>query len=1201
MNTILVVDDELPFRKAVAATLRREGYEVFEAGDGVEGLALATARLPSIVLSDVNMNGRDGLELLRELRTRPETSSIPVILMTGEPQKTTSRFSMEKGADDYLQKPFKMEALLAAVQARLERRTSISRSMAAQQQAERLSAAEKIRLQTSALDAAANGMAITKPNGKILWVNHAFTKLTGYTAEEAVGQNPRILKSGQHPPAFYADLWATITAGKVWHGELANRRKDGTYYDEEMTITPVLDADGEIQNFIAIKQDVSERRKSDQLLAHERDLLRSLMDNLPDYIYFKDARSRFTRINLATARILGLAKPEDAFGKTDADFHPPRFARQKLAEERRLLTTGEPILGLVEKMQAADGTKWLSTTKVPIRGEDGEITGLVGISHDITGRKQAEEDLQRKTAFLEAQTNSSIEGILVVDEHGRKQLQNQRMTDLLKIPRNIADDPDDERQRKWVMQKTKNPEQFIEKVRYLNSHPNEISRDEIEMKDGTILDRYSAPMVGKDGKYYGRMWTFRDITESRRADAALKQQLVLQERLAKIAANVPGIIYSFRLRPDGSNCLPYASPTIEEFYGVRAEELTEDASPVFDSIHPDDLVRTQESISESARTMLPWRAEFRVLHPKKGWFWVEGQSTPEREADGGTLWHGFMCDISERKRSEASLREIEEKFHQLADNISDVFWICSVDFKTMHYVSAGYQQIWGCSVESLYANPHQWIESILPEERERVFAIFAPLRRKEPEVSVEYRIARPDGTIRWIHDRGFQVLDAANNLVRIAGIASDITERKHAEAVLQQQQAELRVLFDLMPAMIWFKNTENGILRVNQRVAEAAGKSIAEIEGRPAAEIYPQDAARFYADDLEVIRSGRPKLGIVETLQNQEREKIWVQTDKVPVLNLDEEVVGIVVMAQDITERKKAELERQMMELQLRQSQKLESIGQLASGIAHEINTPTQYVGDNTRFVKDSFAAISKVLQSHEELLAAARNNSITPELLARSEALMTDSDMEYLREQIPSALKETLEGVDRVTKIVRAMKDFSHPGGREKAPADLNRAIESTVTVARNEWKYVAELKLELAPDLPLVPCFLGEFNQCVLNLIVNAAHAIGDVIKENPGTKGLITVHTRRDGEQVEVRVSDTGTGIPEVARPKIFEPFFTTKAVGKGTGQGLGMVYGSVVNRHGGTVTFETQVGRGTAFIVRLPLNPKAGDCHRASVTS
>jgi signal transduction histidine kinase len=155
-----------------------------------------------------------------------------------------------------------------------------------------------------------------------------------------------------------------------------------------------------------------------------------------------------------------------------------------------------------------------------------------------------------------------------------------------------------------------------------------------------------------------------------------------------------------------------------------------------------------------------------------------------------------------------------------------------------------------------------------------------------------------------------------------------------------------------------------------------------------------------------------------------------------------------------------------------------------------------------------------------------------------------------------------------------------------------LNRAIESTTTVARNTWKYVADLKLELAPDLPVVPCFLGEVNQCVLNLIVNAAHAIGDVVENNPGTKGLITVLTRRDGDHIEVRVTDTGTGIPEAVRPKIFEPFFTTKDVGKGTGQGLAMIYGCIVKRHGGTVTFETEVGRGTTFIMRLPLKPQAG---------
>jgi signal transduction histidine kinase len=165
-------------------------------------------------------------------------------------------------------------------------------------------------------------------------------------------------------------------------------------------------------------------------------------------------------------------------------------------------------------------------------------------------------------------------------------------------------------------------------------------------------------------------------------------------------------------------------------------------------------------------------------------------------------------------------------------------------------------------------------------------------------------------------------------------------------------------------------------------------------------------------------------------------------------------------------------------------------------------------------------------------------------------------------------------------------MKHFSHPGGKDRAQADLNKAIESTVTVARNEWRYVADVMLDLDPDLPPVVCFVGDFNQAILNLIVNAAHAIGDVVSKKPGTKGVITVSTRREGESVEVRVSDTGGGIPEAIRSRIFEPFFTTKGVGKGTGQGLAMVYGAIVKLHGGTVTFESETGKGTTFIIRIP---------------
>jgi signal transduction histidine kinase len=292
-------------------------------------------------------------------------------------------------------------------------------------------------------------------------------------------------------------------------------------------------------------------------------------------------------------------------------------------------------------------------------------------------------------------------------------------------------------------------------------------------------------------------------------------------------------------------------------------------------------------------------------------------------------------------------------------------------------------------------------------------------------------------------------------------------------------------------------------------------------------------------------------------------------------------------VTRDVSEQKRAEAERKLMDLQLRQAQKLEAVGQLAAGIAHEINTPTQYVGDNTRFLKDAFQNITAALRGYTQLIAAAKQNSVTAEMIARAEQLLISSDLEYHFEQIPAAINETLEGVERVSKIVRAMKDFSHPGGREKNAADLNKAIESTVTVARNEWKYVSDLVLELDPELPLVPCFIGEFNQAILNLVVNAAHAIGDVVRSQHGGKGKITVRTRRDGDWVEVSVSDTGTGIPETHRQRIFEPFFTTKDVGKGTGQGLALVYSSVVKKHGGTVTFDTEIGKGTTFFIRLPL--------------
>jgi signal transduction histidine kinase len=278
--------------------------------------------------------------------------------------------------------------------------------------------------------------------------------------------------------------------------------------------------------------------------------------------------------------------------------------------------------------------------------------------------------------------------------------------------------------------------------------------------------------------------------------------------------------------------------------------------------------------------------------------------------------------------------------------------------------------------------------------------------------------------------------------------------------------------------------------------------------------------------------------------------------------------------------------ERRALECQLRHAQKLEGIGQLAAGIAHEINTPTQFVTDNLTFLRDSWKFAHELLEQYR---SATRNSAgLLPSAVAAAlEQAERDCDLDFIVAEVPRAIDQSLDGSRRVAEIVRAMKEFSHPDSADKTATNLNRAIESTITVARNEWKYVAEIATEFDETLPAIVCYPGDINQVILNLVVNAAHAIKDAATE--GQMGRITVRTRKRDEFAEISVTDTGTGVPEAIRSRIFDPFFTTKEVGKGTGQGLSLAHNVVVKKHSGKIWFETELGRGTTFFVDLPLSP------------
>lgn len=297
-----------------------------------------------------------------------------------------------------------------------------------------------------------------------------------------------------------------------------------------------------------------------------------------------------------------------------------------------------------------------------------------------------------------------------------------------------------------------------------------------------------------------------------------------------------------------------------------------------------------------------------------------------------------------------------------------------------------------------------------------------------------------------------------------------------------------------------------------------------------------------------------------------------------------------LAVIRDISERKAAEKEKEIMQAQLLQAQKLESVGQLAAGIAHEINTPLQFIATNLEFLRDAYNDIFHIIDITRKISESTTsseqegNSSMQP--LAES---LADTDLDFLCEEIPPAIDQSLDGLQRVSSLVLAMKNFSHPGCRDINPEDINSIVETTILISRNEWKYVADLQTQLAPDLPPVPCLKDEIGQVLLNLIINAAHAIAahKQTGEMDVEKGVIIVTTSIVGKYAEIAVADTGSGIPVDIRNRIFDPFFTTKEVGKGSGQGLAICRDVIERKHSGQLTFSSETGKGTTFSIRLPL--------------
>lgn len=406
---------------------------------------------------------------------------------------------------------------------------------------------------------------------------------------------------------------------------------------------------------------------------------------------------------------------------------------------------------------------------------------------------------------------------------------------------------------------------------------------------------------------------------------------------------------------------------------------------------------------------------------------------------------------------------------------------------------------------------------------------------------------------------------------------------KDAANSLEAQKSQLKLILDNVQAGIVFTRADLSVRSINEAARSMFGVDASTIESMRELFVGPPDVVGWI-DSLQ-----KQPIEVDETT----REAVCRRMDdrefpvEVGVKPLQHEGdTHFIWFVRDITRRTREHAKRQALEQELAQAQKFEALGTLASGVAHEINTPVQYVSDNLHFLEESLSGLSKLATHCRQTLQA--DPAEFEVFKSGFSQIAEEVDLDFVMSEAPQAARQSLEGLDQVASIVKAIKSFSHPGDEATVPLDLNEAISTTLTVARNRWKYVADIQTDFGDGLEGVPCHPSDISQVFLNLIVNAADAIEELGADEPGQIGIAT---RLDGNCAEVRISDTGCGIPAETIDKIFDPFFTTKDVGKGSGQGLAISYNIIRQKHGGTITCQSKPGKGTTFTVRLPTSPQS----------
>ena len=921
---------------------------------------------------------------------------------------------------------------------------------------------------------------------------------------------------------------------------------------------------------------------------------------------------------------------EEVIGRNCGFLQGPDTDRAQLDRLRSNLRSGTEIKVILKNYRKDKTIFWNELTVSPVLDNDGKLTHFIGVQNDITTRVAAETALQESEERLQAIANATPVLMLVTRRSDSAILYANSalyQTFGLSSEQLIGGQESD------LYADVSDSLQLLELFKKNGfSDSQQIC---LRKENGSLFwVRMSMKSIDFNGEA-AILSAFYDITDRVETASALWQSEV---KFQKMAANVPGMIYQYLLRPDGSNDFIYVSPGCREIYELEPEKLKKNAALMWSVVHPDDLNSLSESIAISAKTLQPWKYEGRIVTRSGKLKWVSGLSRPELQPNGDILWEGVTIDISDRKLAEIALsesklalqqanQELEKRVLERTEALQTsqkMLWLVIdnipqfIAWKDRDSVYLGgnknFAKVAGFNHQSEIVGLTDYDMPWKPEEAE----FFRDCdRRIMDSNTAEYHIIEPqlqaDGTQRWLDTNKIPLHDNNGNVVGILCTFEDITERLSLEAKLQASEELFRKIFEDAPIGINLVDLDdNRLVRVNKTYCEMLGYTAAELVGKTFIEIGHSEDNQKKSQVAAALYRGEITSYDIEVRQiSATGEIVWVNVTATLIRDGEGKPIYNLGMIENITNRKISAAALQASETQLRkqaaqlqeayeqlqhaqiqlvQSEKMSSLGQMVAGIAHEINNPATFIHGNISHTQTYFHNLIELLDLYQHSY---------PSPVTQIAEKVKEVDLDFIKEDLPKMLNSMSVGVERISKIVLSLRNFSRLDESGMKLADLHEGLDSTLLIVQHRLNSSnGNNPIEIIKEygeISKINCCAGQLNQVFFNIISNAIDALENQ-KQNRTIairtltkKAELNIHSKNQldrSDRIVICIADSGPGMTEDVCRRMFDPFFTTKPVGSGTGLGLSISHQIVVEKHRGSLRCICAPGQGAEFWIELP---------------